>query len=229
MPYQSKHLATVDKDLFERVMRMVDQISQHEMHFNDLQTQYRKLASTWLLAAFAACGYVLKSARELPFDEWYFVFGICMAASAGLSILWMMDLKVYQRLLGAFFAQGVYLELTYYDWLSPFRINIMRSQKTGEIRSKVQYFYFFSITVLQLLAIISLCNFKIFSNRPESKAFYSLIIAVITLTVLAVLLGTSIKRRKEFKEVTRPDTKFMGKWIREWELKTGADKDSPSF
>jgi hypothetical protein len=198
------------------------------MHFNDLQTQYRKLASTWLLAAFAACGYVLKSARELPFDEWYFVFGICMAASAGLAILWILDLEVYQKLLGAFFAQGVYLELTYYEWLCPFRINIMRSQRTGEVRSKVQYFYFFSITVLQLLAIIALCNWKIFGGHPDSKVLYSSAIAIITLTVLLWLRGNTIKRKKEFKNAFQKESGDLTKQIVEWKLKTDAEKDSSS-
>src|SRR5579864_2335412 len=104
MSIQSEELKNVEPEVFDRVMRMVEQISSQENHFNDLQTQYRILASTWLLASFGACGYVLKTSG-LPYDHWYFVFGICMAASAGLGILWMMDLTVYQKLLGAYFFQ----------------------------------------------------------------------------------------------------------------------------
>src|ERR1700749_2334662 len=108
---QSKSLKDVPPHLFDRVMRITEQIGNQERHFNNLQSGYRKLASTWLLASFAACGYVLKSDSQIPFDKWYFVFGICTIASGGLAILWMMDLTVYQRLLGAFFGQGVILEL----------------------------------------------------------------------------------------------------------------------
>ena len=156
----SKYLKEVDSELFDRVMRIIEQIGSQERHFNDLQTGYRKLASTWLLASFAACGYVLKSDSDIPFNKWYFVFGICIAATAGLSVLWLLDLKVYQKLLGAFFYQGVLLEFEYYKWLPPIRINVLRCQKTGDVRSKMQYFYFFSIVILQLLAIISIWNFS---------------------------------------------------------------------
>jgi hypothetical protein len=224
---QSRHLAQVDKELFERVMKMIDQISDQEKHFNNLQAQYRKLASTWLLAAFAACGYILKSAGDLPFDEWYFVFGICMAASAGLCILWVMDLQVYQNLLSAFFKQGVLLELTYYEWLCPFRINIMRSQDTGEVRSKVQYFYFTSVAVLQLLAIIALCNFKIFADRPSSKILYSSVIAIIVLAIEGVLLWKTFQRRRDFKQVKGGHSKELARLIRNWEIKTNSTTDAP--
>jgi hypothetical protein len=206
-------------------MRIVEQISEKENHFNNLQTGYRKLASTWLLAAFGACGYMLKSGSDISsFDKWYFVFGICIAASLGLSVLWMMDLKVYQKLLGAFFFQGVLLELEYYQWLPPFRINTVRSQKTGEIRSKVQYFYFFSIVILQLLAIISIWNFNI---NLVSKIIYTVIISSAVLSAQIILLVVNVRRRREFHIQPRKKVKndggkpTLGELIYQWELKTG--------
>lgn len=231
-----------DKELFERVMRLVEEITGQENHFNDLQTQYRKLASTWLLASFAACGYILKSSG-LPYDEWYFVFGICMAASVGLSILWMLDLTVYQRLLAAYFLQGVKLEFEYYQWLTPSRINIIRSQRTGEVTSKMQYFYFFSIAVLQFLAILSIWNFKVLAGSIAEKIVYSSLIAGALLAVQLRLIRDSRKRRRKGKDAAAGREKVSkgaiadgGKrqgsvsgdeseiWqlIEKWELMTGA-------
>lgn len=215
MTASSQPLDKVDAALFERVTKLVDQIGDKEEHFNQLQTDYRKLASTWLLAAFGACGYSLKSTADLPFDEWYFVFGICLAASAGLGILWLMDLKVYQTLLGAFFIQGVLLELKYDSWLLPIRINIVLSQKTGEIVSKVQYYYFFSIVSLQFLEIIALWNFKSLKMHPTEKILYTLIILAALGAAQFVLLRRSISRKKHFNESE------LGRLINQWQLKMG--------
>jgi hypothetical protein len=104
----------------------------------------------------------------------------------------------------------------------------MRSQRTGEVRSKVQYFYFFSITVLQLLAIIALCNWKIFGGHPASKALYSSAIAIVTLAVLLWLRGNTIKRKKGFKNAFQKESGDLTKRIVEWKLKTDAEKDSSS-
>jgi hypothetical protein len=202
-------------------MRITEQITGQENHFNDLQTSYRKLASTWLLASFAACGYILKSS-DLPYDEWYFVFGISMAASAGLSILWMMDLTVYQKLLSAYFLQGIILELDYYQWLIPSRINIVRSQRTGEVTSKMQYYYFFSIAILQLLAIISIWNFKVLSDSLAEKIIYSLIIGGGVLYVQWRLIGAAIRRRRDYKGKSAAGESGIWQLIKEWEEKTGA-------
>ena len=212
---QTEYLTEVNPRLFDRVMRLVEEIGDKEEHFNNLQTSYRKLASTWLLGSFAACGYVLKSADELPFSEWYFVFGICMGATAGLCILWMMDLKVYQKLLGSFFFQGILLELQYYQWLTPFRINIVLGQKTGEIISKVQYYYFFSVVILQALAIIAVWHFEIFRSGIAGKIICTIVIAGAVFTAQIIFLR---QRKKTVKNFNHTD---LGQMIKEWKLKTG--------
>jgi len=194
---QSKFLSDVKPELFDRVMRITEQIGSQERHFNDLQTGYRKLASTWLLASFAACGYVLKSDSGIPFDKWYFVFGICAVASGGLAILWLMDLSVYQKLLCAFFGEGVILELDYYQWLPPIRINILRSQSTGRVQSKVQYFYFYSIVILQLVGIISIWNSGM---RQDYKIVVSAVIALGILSAQVFFIRQSNKQRKKFTD-----------------------------
>jgi hypothetical protein len=65
-------------------------------HFNTLESTYRALASTWLLAAFAGIGFILKdihSEREL------YVAAIAAAGAVGILLLWLLDLMVYHRLL----------------------------------------------------------------------------------------------------------------------------------
>jgi hypothetical protein len=227
MIQQSRFLRLVDSELFDRVMRIIEQIGTQERHFNNLQTGYRKLASTWLLASFAACGYVLKSDSDIPYYKWYFVFGICIAATVGLAILWLLDLSVYQKLLGEFFYQGVLLELEYYKWLPPIRINILRSQKTGDVRSKMQYYYFFSIVTLQLLAIIALWNVDldlIYQILLSAAIAFSLLIAQIS------FIAVYIRKKKHFSgdlenniadQTDKPRKPTLTEMIAHWESLTG--------
>jgi len=227
MIQQSRFLRLVDSELFDRVMRIIEQIGTQERHFNNLQTGYRKLASTWLLASFAACGYVLKSDSDIPYYKWYFVFGICIAATVGLAILWLLDLSVYQKLLGEFFYQGVLLELEYYKWLPPIRINILRSQKTGDVRSKMQYYYFFSIVTLQLLAIIALWNVDldlIYQILLSAAIAFSLLIAQIS------FIAVYIRKKKRFSgdlenniadQTDKPRKPTLTEMIAHWESLTG--------
>lgn len=214
---QSEYLEKVDRDTFNRVMQLVEQIGDKEEHFNNLQTEYRKLASTWLLASLGACGYVIKSAKSLPYDHWYFVFGICIAASAGISILWMLDLRVYQKLLGAFFKEGFFLEMQHYKWLPPFRINIIASQKTGEIISKVQYYYVASISVLMVLSIIALWNFKVFAHEPVARIICTIILASLLLLIQVILLVRRFKTKKKF------NTTEFGELLEKWSEKLEAE------
>lgn len=213
---QSDHLANVDGELFNRVMEITKQIGDKEEHFNNLQTEYRKLASTWLLAALGACGYILQSTAALPFDHWFILFGIALAGSAGIAILWILDLRVYQVLLDTFFREGVRLETAYYKWLPPIRINIMRSQKTGDIRTKVQYYYFASITLLMIVGAVSVSNFKgwLFAER------FTMICALLLfiLVVLWVLIRQSKTSARQFQESE------FGLLIREWQQHLEAGK-----
>ena len=44
---------------------VLKELGESERHFNNLETEYRKLASIWLLAGFAGIGFVLKSDPDL--------------------------------------------------------------------------------------------------------------------------------------------------------------------
>ena len=212
---QKDSLSKVDAELFNKVMQLTEQIGDKEEHFNKLQTDYRKLASTWLLASLGASGYVLKSSAEIQFDYWYIIFGICLAASAGILILWMMDLKVYQKLLASFFKEGFYLEMQHYEWLPPFRINIVMSQKSGEIQSKVQYYYFSSITILLLLGTVAVGNFKIFEHDLLGKIICIFILLATVLAINIWLIANYIRGIRKFR-----NSEF-GKQVEDWKTKTG--------
>ncbi|SDD96518.1 hypothetical protein SAMN05216464_103182 [Mucilaginibacter pineti] len=218
---QSDALEKVDPELFSRVMQLSAQIGGKEEHFNNLQTEYRKLASTWLLAALGASGYLLQSSSGLPFDHWYIVFGVSVAASVGIAILWMLDLKVYQVLLDGFFKEGVRLESENYQWLPPFRINILCSQETGDIRTKVQYYYFCSIVLLLVLADISVWNIGTLAHLPGCRIAATLLIVLVMAGIQLKLFRAGLRDKKAF-----PGTEF-GLLIGQWRANRTKDSEKP--
>jgi len=190
-----------DKDRFDSIMQLVNHIGEHERHFNTLETEYRKLASTWLLAALGASGFVLKSDTVMPFDRWYLVLAICIAASVGLAILWMMDIKVYHRLLNAFFKEGMKLEIDY-SFLRPIRINMAKSQETGDVVTKIQYYYFISIVLLLSIACIAIFNLKDLSRVPGYKFLFCGII-LLTITSILIMMNRRKSGNKEVKALIK--------------------------
>ena len=141
---------------FEQLMEIYNHIGQEERHFNSLELEYRKLASQWLLVSLSAIGIVLSQEESFPIDRWVLVIAICFAASIGIFILWMLDLKVYHELLHAAFREGVLLEREYPEILPQIRNNMVKSQEGGDIILRVILFYFFSILLLIVIANISI-------------------------------------------------------------------------
>lgn len=193
-------LNRVNKELFDKVMRLIEHIGEQEKHFNNLETQYRILASTWLLAALGACGYVLKAGPEFPFDKWYIVFGICFSGAVGISIVGMLDMKVYQKLLHAFFIEGVRLEILYADWLLPFRINILRSQETREVTFRIQFYYLVSVSLMVVLGSISIWNFSSLKSEFTIRIIIILLIAFLFLLILRTVFVGKDRERRRFEE-----------------------------
>jgi uncharacterized membrane protein (DUF485 family) len=180
---------------FEKLMKVYDHIGAEERHFNELELEYRKLASQWLLVALGAIGFVLTKQEELPVNNWLLVIGICVAASVGIFVLWMLDLKVYHELLHAAFKEGVYLEYKYPDLLPKVRINMIKSQNSGDIITKVMLFYFFSI-----LLLISIANISVWMYNKES-VLVNVAVNIFSIIMLLILYGIMInKSDREFKK-----------------------------
>lgn len=118
-------LETIDPDMFNRVWSVYTEMGTEERHFNGLQSTYRALASTWLLASFAAIGFVLSEKfAGCPFDKLLVIVAIGFMTSIGIILIWNLDLRVYHPLLSSAYRQGLILEKTY-SWLPQMRTNMM--------------------------------------------------------------------------------------------------------
>ncbi len=94
-------------DDYEKKLEMLKLITSAEHHFNNLCFNIRALASTWLLAIIAGCGWILK---DLPNDNTQFlvnkidlITALSGCGALGIFVLWVLDLKVYQKLLNVWF------------------------------------------------------------------------------------------------------------------------------
>lgn len=118
-----------------------------ERHHGTLQGHYRVLASTWLLAALGAIGFVLSDEFVSPlFPKEWLVALMGFAAAAGIGLLWAIDLLVYQRLLDAAYIEGRSLESAQL-WLPQVRNNI-RHLLGGEGLVLIAWYYIVTAVVL---------------------------------------------------------------------------------
>jgi hypothetical protein len=139
------------------VMELVNHIGDQEKHFNSLETQYRLLASTWLLASLGAMGFLLQKKNDLFIDKYLLIGFIGFISSIGIFLLWILDIKVYHKLLNCVFLQGVNLEQKY-DWLPKIRTDMLLTIETGDVTKSTGLYYMGSCIILLLISIVAFLN-----------------------------------------------------------------------
>jgi len=167
-------IKSLDAKEFEVVWKFYTEIGALERHFNQLQNHYRTLASTWLLAAFAAIGFLIsQQGLIVSIDVLLLVAGIGIAAGIGITLLWNLDLMAYHPLLFAYFSEGLNLEREY-TWLPQARTNIRKRMKGRGVTDRISLFYIAAETVTLAIAGFSL-------------AYWSYKYGIIIVVMIAVL------------------------------------------
>jgi len=126
-----------DKDIWG----MIQEIGAGERHFNNLQHNYRVLASTWLLAMLAGAGYVY-TAETPAFPQDLLLSFLGAASLCGFTLIWLLDIRVYHLLLDAYFHEGLLLEKAH-PWLPRIRHNMLAGQcgQLHGVLNKIVWFY----------------------------------------------------------------------------------------
>ena len=80
---------------------MLVDLAKSEQHFNTLQAQYRRLASTWLLAAFGGMGFTMwkVTGGDGIVESRLAIEVLGIAGSMGILVIWLLDQLVYFHLL----------------------------------------------------------------------------------------------------------------------------------
>lgn len=163
----------------EIVLQLLNHIGDQEKHFNGLETQYRLLASTWLLACFGGIGFLLQSEKKIVIEPWILTGFIGLIGSIGIYLLWIMDIKVYHKLLHCVFIEGIKLEQKH-DWLPKMRTEMLISQETGEVTASTGLYYICSISIL---LVVSIMAFSMYFTATAVRA----LICLIGLVVLGIV------------------------------------------
>lgn len=183
-----KSIEEVDKETFDRVWKVIEEIDGQEQHFNDLQAQYRNMASVWLLSTFAAIGFVVSKTISIGIDQELLISGIAGAGCVGILLLWVVDLLVYHRLLDACFVEGIILEQKY-PWLPPLHHNMMNTQRGEGVLFRIVTFYLGPIALLIFVSGISFSLWIAVHHKALGVIFSILTVAVI------IFVGQIIKRK----------------------------------
>ncbi len=133
--------ATANKDVFDEVWKVVQECGEEERHFNTLQSVYRGVASSWLLATFGAVGILLFDKDGNIAHPWM-SGGICFLGALGICLLWMLDLHIYHRILEAAFDQAYALEERF-PWLFQLR-HASRKYTNACVRQRLAWYYLFT-------------------------------------------------------------------------------------
>lgn len=146
-------IADVRPPLYDRVWAVLEALDEREVHFNEQQSRYRALASTWLLAAFAGIGFLYSEKVQTPVPRDLIAVLIAMGGAIGVALLWVVDVLVYHDLLVAGYAVGQQLEQAF-PWLPPVRSNFSLLTRGPAVRWYIAGFYIAAIAVLVLLAAV---------------------------------------------------------------------------
>jgi hypothetical protein len=179
----------------ERVWDVYKHLCGQCVHFNSLESTYRTLASTWLLAAFAGIGFVLKD-LDSEYQALY-IAAIGAAAAAGIFLLWLMDLMVYHRLLGAAFAEQLALE-NRHAWLPQMAHGMMRAHDGAGVVPKIVWFYIASYGLLVGIASVAAVRGAAPTwSLPAQLASMGACFAVVGVAVGKYMHASSTSRTKE--------------------------------
>lgn len=163
------------------IMDIYKQIGDQERHFNELEKSYRLLSSQWLLASLGAIGFLLQTDKfaDMAVYKGMLIGGIGLASNFGIFLLWLIDIRVYHKLLNCVFLQGVKLEQEN-TWLPRIRTDMILSQQSGDVVNSTALFYIGSCSLLSVIATIAFCTY--FAQNTALILFASLAgLALVTL------------------------------------------------
>ncbi|WP_188793773.1 hypothetical protein [Dyella nitratireducens] len=118
---------------------LLQEIGLNERHFNSLQSEYRKLASGWMLAALGALGWI--HAHPTPSENAKIAFTLAIGSAIGVFVLWVLDQKIYHRLLEGSFKSAMAIEEQFHLGCELPHKNMEELVGKGEVARKAKLFY----------------------------------------------------------------------------------------
>ena len=168
--------------------------AQAEHHFNNLQMEYRKLASVWLIAVFSGTGFLISKDFQNEDYKELLISGVGFAGSIGVCLLWHLDLIVYQNLLRGHFLAALRLEKEH-KFLPKVR-SIMLVLDSGKGAAKqVMIFYVASSFVCYFVGLLAIITALIKHARQPTADLAFVTGGVMTLVILLVNIRIYMKTK----------------------------------
>lgn len=132
------------------------QLKLHNNYCSTMQNRYRSLSSTWLIAAFAGMGFLLSGHGnvELPFSSLLGVVLLCFCSGFGITLLWFLDVVLFQRLWLGTLVELATLEEAH-DWLPRISLKAILMRNSKKYRICQSYFYIGINAVLLIIAAVT--------------------------------------------------------------------------
>ncbi len=139
----------------------LNRLAENERHFHTIQAGICGLASTWTLTAFAGIAILLKQEKDVIwlFPPFASIIVVCLMANTGLSLLWIIDQLVYQRLFNTNYIAGLRLEQQF-PCIPPVRAIQALTSRGKSIASWVKFFYVWPALACTVIASISILSAK---------------------------------------------------------------------
>jgi hypothetical protein len=155
------------------------------------QNQIRTAASTWIISAIAGIGIAYSGHTPVWITPDLITSVVCLLATVGLWLLWIVDQGVYQRLLHSAFAYGMAVEARNPD-LPQIRTTMYLFN--GDIGWELSVYYFgplFAFTLLNV--VLSLKTLSALSGSDVlSTAILSDYITALLCTLNIVVAGATL-------------------------------------
>ncbi len=123
------------------IYKLYSELTTHKDHFSLMQNKYRRLSSTWLLAAFVGIGYLLTRYEvALPINPYLAIIILSLCTISGVTLLWHLDIVLYQKLWLAVVVEMASIEKKY-KWLPRVNLNILITREEKKLRFFQSFFY----------------------------------------------------------------------------------------
>jgi hypothetical protein len=170
----------------EMILQMYEGLTGQCQHFNGLESTYRALASTWLLAAFGGVGYVLSN--NVGGHAALLSAAIGAAAALGIVLLWILDLQVYHSLLVGAFSEQLRLEREH-SWLPQSAHQMQRAHRGEGVLPKVVWFY-----VASYLLMVAIAAFALAVAAATLPAIARVLLALVVLLIAGPPVALHMRR-----------------------------------
>ncbi|HSW85912.1 MAG TPA: hypothetical protein VLG49_00270 [Rhabdochlamydiaceae bacterium] len=156
-------------------------LNQFERHFELITTKYKNIALTWLLATYAAVGFLLSNEAKGLIDHLSAVSIICFIGLVGVSLIWHLDMNVYHRFWSALFIEEVIMEEKYPHLLQSKTITLLIDKSREKFFTRGAFYF-----IADILLVITMAA-AVFPLIQHSS-LYSIIGTEIGFLVFLILL-----------------------------------------